>query len=154
MANIKNRKKIATDSHYLRCHALLTALHFPLENTCSRKQDRKERYWRQQFWQMERDISVRPTEMTRPVTVDRPSKLVPNIPVGPNRNGPFHLMNQRKFPEFGVEWKAPEDSIRRSEPPFVLFLIEGEKRRLSLNSVKPLRSPQSFVFYCLTRTIY
>ena len=36
-----------------------------------------------------------------------PSKLVPNIPVGPNRNGPFHLMNQPEFPEFWVEWKAP-----------------------------------------------
>ena len=63
-------KKIATDSNYLRCHALLTALHFPLETTWSCKQDRKERYWGQQFWQMERDSSVRPTEMTRPVTVD------------------------------------------------------------------------------------
>ena len=46
-------KKIATDSNYLRCHALLTALHFPLETTWSCKQDRKERYWGQQFWQME-----------------------------------------------------------------------------------------------------
>ena len=27
-----------------------------------------------------------------------PSKLVPNIPVGPNRNHPFHLMYQPKFP--------------------------------------------------------
>ena len=63
-------KKIATDSNYLRCHALLTALRFPLQNTCSCKQDRKERCWRQQFWQMERDILVRPTEMTRPVSVD------------------------------------------------------------------------------------
>ena len=36
-----------------------------------------------------------------------PSKLVPNIPVGPNRNGPFHLMYQPKLPEFWVEWKAP-----------------------------------------------
>ena len=35
-----------------------------------------------------------------------PSKLVPNIPVGPNRNGPFHLMYQPKLPEFWVEWKA------------------------------------------------
>ena len=26
-----------------------------------------------------------------------PSKLVPNIPVGPNRNGRFHLMYQPKF---------------------------------------------------------
>ena len=23
----------------------------------------------------------------------------------PNRNGPFHLINQPKFPEFWVEWK-------------------------------------------------
>ena len=35
-----------------------------------------------------------------------PSKLVPNIPIGPNRNGLFHLMYQPKFPEFWVEWKA------------------------------------------------
>ena len=63
-------KKIATNSNYLRCHALLTVLHFPLETTCPCKQDTKERYWGQQFGQMERDISVRPTEMTRPVTVD------------------------------------------------------------------------------------
>ena len=32
--------------------------------------DTKERYWGQQFCQMERDISVRPTEMTRPVKED------------------------------------------------------------------------------------
>ena len=37
---------------------------------CSCKQDMKERYWGQQFCQMERDISVRPTEVTRPVKVD------------------------------------------------------------------------------------
>ena len=36
-----------------------------------------------------------------------PSKLVPNMPVGPNRNGPFHLICQPKFLEFWVEWKAP-----------------------------------------------
>ena len=70
MANKIKSNKIATDSNYLRCHALLTALHFPLETTCSCKQGRKERYRGQQFWQMESDISVRPTEMTRPVTVD------------------------------------------------------------------------------------
>ena len=55
---------------HLRCHALLTALHLPLETIWSCKKDRKERYWGQLFWQMERDISVRPIEMTRPVTVD------------------------------------------------------------------------------------
>ena len=31
-----------------------------------------------------------------------PSKLVPNIPVGPNRNSLFHIMYQPKFPEFGT----------------------------------------------------
>ena len=36
-----------------------------------------------------------------------PSKLVPNIPVGPNRNGPFHLVYEQKLPEFWVEWKPP-----------------------------------------------
>ena len=41
-----------------------------------------------------------------------PSKLVPSIPVGPNRNGPFLVMYQPKFPEFPefwVEWKAPHE---------------------------------------------
>jgi len=37
---------------------------------CSCKQDTKERYWGQQFCQMERDSSVRPTEITRPVKED------------------------------------------------------------------------------------
>ena len=35
-----------------------------------------------------------------------PSKLVQNIPVGPNRNGPYHLVYQPKFREFWVERKA------------------------------------------------
>ena len=33
-----------------------------------------------------------------------PSKLVTNIPIRPNRNGPFHLIYQ---PKFWVEWKEP-----------------------------------------------
>ena len=37
---------------------------------CSRKQDAKECYWRQQLCQMKRDISVRPTKITGPVKVD------------------------------------------------------------------------------------
>ena len=63
-------KKIVTDSNYLRCHALLAVLHFPLETTCSRKLNTKDRYWGQQFWQMKRGISVRPIKMTTPVKVD------------------------------------------------------------------------------------
>ena len=39
-----------------------------------------------------------------------PSKLVPNIAVGPNRNSPFHFKNQPKFPDFWVEWKALPDA--------------------------------------------
>ena len=37
-----------------------------------------------------------------------PSKLVPNVPVRPNQNGPFHLMYQPKISKFWVEWKAPQ----------------------------------------------
>ena len=39
---------------------------------CSCKQDTKERYWGRQVCQMEREISVQPTEMTRLVKEDRP----------------------------------------------------------------------------------
>ena len=71
MANIKNRKKIATDSNCLRCHGFTHSTWLSNGNYLFfSKQDRKERYWGQQLWQMERHISVRPTEMTRPVTVD------------------------------------------------------------------------------------
>ena len=83
-------KKIATDSNYLRCHALLTALDFPLEILANGKGH---------FGPTERNDQ---TGHSGPL-----SKLVPNIPVGPNRNGPFHLMYQPKLPEFWVEWKAP-----------------------------------------------
>ena len=38
---------------------------------CSCNQDTREQYWEQQFCQMERDISVLPTEMTRPFKEDR-----------------------------------------------------------------------------------
>ena len=37
---------------------------------CSWKQDSKERHWGQQFCQMERDILVGRTKLTRPVKVD------------------------------------------------------------------------------------
>ena len=77
---------------------------------CSCMQVTKEQYWRNQFCQMERDISVWQTKMTRPVKVDHLQSSVLNIPVRPNWNGPFHLMNQPKFLEFWVEWKAPKNS--------------------------------------------
>ena len=43
-------------------------IHRAFDSSC--KQDTKQRYWGQQFCQMERDISVRPTEITGPVKVD------------------------------------------------------------------------------------
>ena len=70
MANIENRKKLQLIQTIWDVMALLTILDFPLETTCSCKQDTIERYWGQQFWQTERHISVRLTEMARPVTVD------------------------------------------------------------------------------------
>ena len=86
---------------------LLSALHFPSETTCSCKQDTKERYWGQQFWQVERDISVWVTEMTRPVTVDHLQSSGPEYSgqTKPKWSVPF--MNLPKFPEFWLEWKAP-----------------------------------------------
>ena len=65
-----------------------------------------------------------------------PSKLVLNIPVGPNRNGPFHLMYQPKLPEFWVEWKAPQ-----------VFKIEGFVCKRFLPSLTP--SPQLSFFWLL-----
>ena len=40
-----------------------------------------------------------------------PSKVFPNIPVGPNRNSPFHLISNRNFRNFGLNGKRPWNSI-------------------------------------------
>ena len=65
----------------------------------------KKRYWDNNFVKWKGTF-----RSDLPKWPDR-SKLttfkVPNIPVGPNRNGPFHLMYQPKFQEFWVEQKAP-----------------------------------------------
>jgi len=37
-----------------------------------------------------------------------PQKVVLNIPVGPNQNGPFHLTSERNFPNFWHDGKHPE----------------------------------------------
>ena len=50
--------------------------------------------------------SDRPTEMTRPVK-GPPSKLVPNIPVWPNWNGPCRLISNRNFRNLGWMESAP-----------------------------------------------
>ena len=118
MANIKNRKKIATDSNYLRCHALFKALHFPLQTTWSCKQDRKERYWGQQFWQMGRDISVRPTEMTRPVTVDHLQSWSRIFRSDQTEKVRSIWCTNRNYRNFGVEWKAPPWEFKIRRKPF------------------------------------
>ena len=53
-----------------------------------------------------------------------PSKLIPNIPVGLNRNGPFDVAT-----EFWVEWKAPSDCIAHKS--HVTFLTNQKKVRTS-----------------------
>ena len=35
------------------------------------------------------------------------TKVVPNIPVGQNRNGSFHLISNRNFGNFGLNGKSP-----------------------------------------------
>ena len=61
------------------------------------------------FVKLKRDISVDRNDQTD--HRGPPSKLVPDIPVGPNRNGPFHLVYQPKLPEFWVKWKAPIETL-------------------------------------------
>ena len=81
---------------------------------CSCKQDSKERHWGQQFCQMERDISVRPTERNDQTSQSGPpSKVFPNIPVGPKWNGPFHLISNRKFRNFELNEKHPVIRLQR-----------------------------------------
>ena len=38
---------------------------------------------------------------------DRSSKVFPNIPIGPNRNGPFHLISNRNLRNFGLNGNRP-----------------------------------------------
>ena len=89
----KKSKEIATDSNLI-WDVMLYSQHF----TC---------HWK---------LLVLLSRIQSAVLIDRndqtgqsgpPSKLVANIPVGSNWNGPFHLMYQPKFPKFWGEWKAP-----------------------------------------------
>ena len=70
-----------------------------------------------------------------------PSKLVPNIPVGLNRNGPFHLMYQPKLPEFLVEWKAPNvlpDQFQTVTA--VNYVLASDWWQKNTNFLAPIRS--------------
>ena len=84
---------------------------------CSCKQDTKERYWGQQFCQMERDISVRPTEMTRPVTVDHLQSWSRIFRSDQTEMVRSIWCTNRNFRNFGLNGKrswteAPSTSIR------------------------------------------
>ena len=46
-------------------------------------------------------------ELSRTDQIGPPSKVVPNIPVGPNRNDPFHLISNRNFRNFELNGKRP-----------------------------------------------
>ena len=70
------------------------------------KQDTKERYWGQQFCQMEGTFGRTDwnewTGQSEP-----PSKVVPNISVGPHRNSSFHLISNQNLRIFGLNGKRP-----------------------------------------------
>ena len=63
--------------------------------------------WGNNFVKWKRDISVRPTKMSGPVEVDNLERWSQNIRilVGSNRNGPFHLISNRNFRNFGLNGK-------------------------------------------------
>ena len=46
-------------------------------------------------------------EPSRTDQIGPPSKVFPNIPVGPKRKDPFHLISNRNFRNFGLNGKRP-----------------------------------------------
>ena len=92
---------------------------------CSCKQDTKERYWGQQFCYMERDISVRPAEITGPVKVDYlqswsrifwsdQTEMVRSI-----------LCTNRNFRNFGLNGKRPWSTKSQSSPLNINIRLSG-----------------------------
>ena len=76
----------------------------------------KEQYWGQKFCQKERDISVRPTKMTRPVKVDHLQSSVLNS-------------SQTK-----LKWSIPSDEP--TEISGILGRMESAQGLLSLKDTK------------------
>ena len=117
MANIKNRRKFATDSNYLRCHGFTHSTWLSNgDYLFFSKQDTKERYWGQQLWQMEKHISVRPTEITRPVTVHHLQSWSRIFQSDQTEMDRFIWWTEPKFPEFWVEWNAPIMQLVANKP--------------------------------------
>ena len=75
---------------------------------CSYKQDTKKRYWGQQFCQMEGDISVRPTEMTRPVKVDHLQSWYRTFRSDQTEMVRTIWCTNRSFGSFGLNGKCSE----------------------------------------------
>ena len=70
-------------------------------------QDTKGRYWEQQFGQMERHISIRPTEMTRLLKEVHLQSWFRIFQLDQIKMVLSIKKYQLKFMEFWVEWKAP-----------------------------------------------
>ena len=94
---------------------------------CTCKQDSKQWYWGQQFCQIERDILVRLTEMTRPVKED---DLQSWSRIFQSDQTQMVRSIKWKFPEFWFEWKAlmalpmPEFVISNNfVVPFIMILL-------------------------------
>ena len=104
---------------------------------CSCKQDTKERYWGQQFCQMERDISVQPTKMTIPVKVDHLQSWWRIFWSAQTEMDHSIWSNQPKFPEFWVNGKE--------KCPWTPF--SGGYRGLPLGYIQ-LIYPTTFSCFC------
>ena len=74
---------------------------------CSCKLDTKKRFWGQHFCRMERDISVRPTEMTRPVKEDHLQRWSWIYPSDQTEMIRSIWCTNRNFRNFGLNWKRP-----------------------------------------------
>ena len=108
-----------------------------IETTCSCKQDRKVRYWGQQFWQMERDISVPPTEMTRPVTVDHLQSWFRIFRSDQTEMVRSIWWTNRNFRTFGLNRKRP--GYPMASEPSILYYIAFFTLQAFLISLKQKR---------------
>ena len=74
---------------------------------CSCKQDAKERYWGQQFCQMERTFQRFSDRNERIGQSEQNLEVVPNVLVRPSRDCPVHLISNRNFRNLGLNGKRP-----------------------------------------------
>ena len=82
---------------------------------CSCNQDTREQYWEQQFCQMERDISVLPTEVTRPVKEDHLESWSRMFRSDQIRTGSSIWCTNRKYRIFGLNGKRLKEILLYSD---------------------------------------